>query len=838
MTAAELEQCRQRLGSRIPILGSWLRRRAARSLAKDLAPEAAAILATAVAGGVDSAILEIVSAALANATASAIEAVCQVWAATRNPQLEGWLRQWQWAVQNPVEVRLLANLKLGRGDDIAKEGPEVLEPLVNAMKDGDPEIARGARQGLAALKNQETIDALCQRWVDWREGELGRIISAAGYVAQAPPAARAWSALLAGRESLLEAADYVAPLLQAARGRDPGLAARAQQALSALRNPDAQDTLCRQAIDREDPVAREIAVAHRFAPRSSLDRALFYFLTEQWGEYEAVDFDHRLLGEAYATAPSRLRARLAAKARRSGRVDWISAITLHRHERRLVEMTEEEWDNTCFALQENAAWPELWRLAKAAPPKWSVRILYRLRQAGWRPSSESENQFQEQLNQLAEPLLRDGLECDPNHPELLPPPGLGCLARCQQVLAGHQDAIVCLAVAEDGATLASGGKDRTVFVWDVAVGRPRCQFPGHSDDVSSLAFGAHPGLLASASADHSVRLWQATQARPVERLVGHSAPIRCLQFAPNGSQLASGGEDHSVRLWSLAGNQAHLVLAGHRDVVSCLAMMARHRLVASGSYDHQVRLWRLADGRPAGVLTGHQALVGCLCASPDGTWLASGSKDRSILVWALPAGQQKFRLPGHRDDVSCLVATPDSRYLASGSWDDTIRIWDMSDGSLAALLGSTGTLDGHSGWVTCLALSPDGSVLASGSLDQTIRLWTVPDGRPLAVLEGHTERISALAFLADGALASSSWDGTVRVWRSELSRLGQHPVSLCTWDDLNLADQALRNAELNGRERQWLEFTAALMRRRRQYDIQIQEPSRLEAGEFDIEIEG
>src|SRR5262249_3027248 len=65
-------------------------------------------------------------------------------------------------------------------------------------------------------------------------------------------------------------------------------------------------------------------------------------------------------------------------------------------------------------------------------------------------------------------------------------------------------------------------------------------------------------------------------------------------------------------------------------------------------------------------------------------------------------------------------------------------------------------------WVRCLAYSPDGKTLASGSNNGLVRLWDTTTFQPLAVLEGCSDSVKALAFSRNGQeLRAASWKETV-----------------------------------------------------------------------------
>ena len=79
-----------------------------------------------------------------------------------------------------------------------------------------------------------------------------------------------------------------------------------------------------------------------------------------------------------------------------------------------------------------------------------------------------------------------------------------------------------------------------------------------------------------------------------------------------------------------------------------------------------------------------------------------------------------------------------------------------------------GTLEGHSDRVSAIAFAPDGKRLVSSSKDRTIRVWDAISGQALAVLTGHTLSIETVVFAPDSRhLASGGTDGNVCLWDIE-----------------------------------------------------------------------
>ncbi|GHE56919.1 nSTAND1 domain-containing NTPase [Streptomyces vinaceus] len=353
--------------------------------------------------------------------------------------------------------------------------------------------------------------------------------------------------------------------------------------------------------------------------------------------------------------------------------------------------------------------------------------------------------------------------------------------------------VQAVALSPDGHTLAAGGLDHQVALWDLRdPQRPRPLGTApvtFADTVYALAFSPDGRRLAAGSGDGTVRVWEPSAPGPAaagaRSFKGPDSAVYGVAFAPDGKTLAAAGADGGVYLWpdpdpdpdpdpsasSSASNSGSSPesspesssatgtrLTGFTGAVHTVAFHSGPgaALLAAGGADGSVRLWDLADpGHPlayAQPLTGAAGPVFGLAFTPDGARLVAGSQDRSTRVWDVPApgsvpgppaviGGAPAAPDGPASYVNAVACSPDGQWLATGSADNQVRLYDARTRVLAGVFP-------HPGPVTSLSFHPGGRQLVTAAADGTVRLWQLPP-RPLRGFQGT---VNAIGYAPDGKL--------------------------------------------------------------------------------------
>ncbi len=254
-------------------------------------------------------------------------------------------------------------------------------------------------------------------------------------------------------------------------------------------------------------------------------------------------------------------------------------------------------------------------------------------------------------------------------------------------------------------------------------------FRGHSHGVWTVAISPDQLTLASGGTDRLVRLWDLETGRLLRSLRGHTHDIRQILFTPDGQSVISASEDRTIRLWNpKTGEPTKLLFSRYDHAVCSLSVSPDGLMLARGSQNKDLKIWEVATGTELMTLLGkdqydHHWSV-CVAFAPNGIHLASGNDIGKIKLWeVLPNGEEKVVHAGHwREPID-----EDDSELRGFFVDDQLGVFQKP----------------MEYWIGALAFTPDGQTLISGSRDSTIKFFKVPELRETRTLKGHSEWAAA-----------------------------------------------------------------------------------------------
>jgi hypothetical protein len=719
-----------------------------------------------------------------------IDAFCAAWLQTRTAFLDNILKRTGYVAQKPARVRVYSALKTGRLEVVLHGSPEMVAPLAEACTDADSEIADRARVCLVQLQKQTAVDEFCRLWSESRDSLLEQALLQAGYKARGPVQVRLLVALKTG---FLSAAEEVGPeglphLMQAVEDADETIRQNAVRALASLKNEETREAVCLEVIFKDNPLARTIALENQYSPSSAETRALFYFMTEQWPAYDALDFDQSMMRAVYEASPANIRQGIAARVQAAGRTDYLSILAGVDYRSRAEAVSASEAELMIRILAENREYERLWVLASELALPFGVEIVRILQAAGWHPASELDQSVLAELIQLAgQPILLDSAELARYLPLAIPRATLKVKGRVNEVAFSPKEPV-----------LAIGTSQRKVVLWNFQTADVEQVLEGFDHSVGKVSY-TPAGVLAIAERTN-------TQTECSVHIHDHGSSYDLCKHVGSVTSLEPVGENN--------------LLTTGRDGKAVLWDLYTRKIVASKEFTFWPRSCAISpDLQYAALLHDRFSLV----RLPD-----------LSLVPGYPFLTP--RADGFKHGVAQNASfSPDGKYLLAGQYNGQVGLYfhtSLTQRPRKAVVTQ------HSQPVRGIHFLPGHAIVVTAGTEGQVRFVRWPEMNLLGTVYAPEGRLTSLRISNQGAfMATGTSDASLVLWDLrvlDIPDLFSQPLATANHDQISNVLALSEYNTLPEPVRNGLRFLRLLLQYRFRYDIQIEEAPIIQFGEFDI----
>lgn len=304
---------------------------------------------------------------------------------------------------------------------------------------------------------------------------------------------------------------------------------------------------------------------------------------------------------------------------------------------------------------------------------------------------------------------------------------------------------------------------------------------GHSGSVKDIAFVPNTDIMYSTGGDGDILKWDISDLqKPYEKIVENNFGHRAIKITPDGKWLIYGTDEGKINMINLANSvEVNQQLEGHNSglndnpiasIINGIAIANNNKYFISSGNDKRIFKWDLKSFEGE-LLYESESKINSINISPDANNILVGLQNGQTQVLNAADGEILKTIPNTTDNAITSVS-----YDRKGEWIVT----GDSRGNVFVINAKNYTIDenleGHISKINDIDFSPSDSLMATSSLDGTVRLWdfTNLNNQPI-VLADHESWVLSIEFSPDGKKLVTSSDKPERlfVWSTKVKFLAK-----------------------------------------------------------------
>ncbi|KAG7302668.1 hypothetical protein JYU34_012619 [Plutella xylostella] len=354
--------------------------------------------------------------------------------------------------------------------------------------------------------------------------------------------------------------------------------------------------------------------------------------------------------------------------------------------------------------------------------------------------------------------------------------------------SGHKGPVARLAFDPADESVATGGSDGSVRLWDLAHNTCTSSLRGATGVFSVLKYHTDPSkqLVFGAADDTKIRSWNSKTGKEHIVYSGHFSKVTSVQFTADGEHMVSSGRDRVLILWNLNEGKALRTVPVYESIESTILLPPVFQIpnfkkktetggiyVACAGEKGIVKVWNVQISKcmfeqgnslvSSAAEEGGLAITNLLFNEARNV-LSVVSVDHNIIIHDLETFSCKKQMIGYTDEVlDVIFVGQDEAHVVVATNSPDLKYYNLESMNCEIVKG-------HKDIVLALASFPTKPHLfVSSGKDNTVRIWMQDEAKKISCVgigSRHTASVGSVftAQTSTDFFASVSQDNCLKVW--------------------------------------------------------------------------